>query len=88
MQREVRSSAELQAICLQTLKACPGFERVDEIVIQPRAPIEGGANWTVAAVRPRVCNDVLRGARQTIDDLRQSYELDAAALMAAQGRPR
>ncbi len=88
MQREIRSSAELEAICLQTLKQCPGFERVDEIVIQPRPPVEGGANWTLAAVRPRVCNDVLRGARETIDELRRSYDLDAEAMAQQPARLR
>ena len=77
MSRQTCSSEKLQAICLQSLKDCPGFEIVDEIVIQPRVTIEGGANWTLAAVRPRVDNKVLRGARDTIESLRCSYELDA-----------
>ena len=75
MTREIRSTSELQAICLRSLKTCPGFERVDEIVIQPRESLEGGANWTLAAVRPRVDNTVLRAARGTIELLRRSYEL-------------
>ena len=79
MHRVVRSS-ELQAICLRSLKACPGFERVNEILIQPRTVYAGGANWTVAAVRPRVDNDALRGARQTIDLLQRSYKLAAAEI--------
>jgi hypothetical protein len=54
VRREVRSSAELQEVCLRTLKKCPGFERVDAILIQPRDDIESVPNWTVAAVRPRV----------------------------------
>lgn len=78
MSRQACSNERLQAICLQSLKGCAGFERVDEIVIQPRVVIEGGANWTLAAVRPRVDNKVLRAARDTIESLRDSYELDAA----------
>ena len=79
VRREVRSSAELQEVCLRTLKKCPGFERVDAILIQPRentANIEGAANWTVAAVRPRVDNQFLRGARETIGLLQQTYQLN------------
>jgi hypothetical protein len=76
MSRESCTSERLQAICLESLKICPGFEAVDEIVIQPRITMEGGANWTLAAVRPRVDNKVLRSARDTIESLRDSYELD------------
>ena len=72
---EVRSSAELQEVCLQTLKQCPGFEQVNEILIQPRDNAEGSANWTVAAVRPRVDNRFLRAARETIGFLQQTYRL-------------
>jgi hypothetical protein len=75
LQREVRSSAELQDVCLRTLKQCPGFERVDTILIQPRENAEGAANWTVAAVRPRVDNRSLRGAREMISFLQKTYEL-------------
>ena len=77
MRRMTRSSVELKAICLRSLKSCPGFERVSEILIQPREPCHGGANWTLAAVRPRVDNDALRGARETIAHLQQSYQLRA-----------
>jgi hypothetical protein len=82
VRREVRSSAELQEVCLRTLKKCPGFERVDAIVIQPRDNIEGAANWTVAAVRPRVDNQFLRGARQTIGLLQQTYQLNPVEAQA------
>jgi len=75
MRRTIRSSTELQEICLRSLKACPGFERVSEILIQPRTARAGGANWTLAAVKPRVDNDSLRGARATIDHLQRSYQL-------------
>lgn len=75
MRRMVRSSVELKAICLRSLKSCPGFERVNEILIQPREPCSGGPNWTLAAVRPRVDNEALRGARETIAHLQQSYQL-------------
>ncbi len=85
--RQTCTSEKLQAICLESLRICPGFERVDEIVIQPRVTIEGGANWTLAAVRPRVDNKVLRSARETIESLRESYELDEACA-AAQPRRR
>jgi len=78
LQRKVRSSAELQEVCLRTLRKCPGFERVDAILIQPRDNVEGAANWTVAAVRPRVDNQYLRGARETIGRLQQTYELSPA----------
>jgi len=78
LQRKVRSSAELQEVCLRTLRKCPGFERVDAILIQPRDNVEGAANWTVAAVRPRVDNQYLRGARETIGRLQQTYELNPA----------
>jgi hypothetical protein len=77
MRRVIRSNAELQAICLRSLKTCPGFERVSEILIQPRTAHAGGANWTLAAVRPRVDNEALRGARATIDRLQRSYQLSA-----------
>jgi hypothetical protein len=86
MRRIARSNVELKAICLRSLKTCPGFERVSEILIQPREPCQGGANWTLAAVRPRVDNDALRGARETIAHLQQSYQLrnqDGAPELAA-----
>ncbi|MCI0599651.1 MAG: hypothetical protein L0Y60_09035 [Beijerinckiaceae bacterium] len=73
--RRLRSPADLQQICLWTLKQCPGFERVNEILIQPRNGIAGSANWTLAAVRPRVDNHSLRAARETIGRLQQTYQL-------------
>jgi hypothetical protein len=75
IRREVRSSAELQEVCLRTLKQCPGFEQVDEILIQPRDNAGGSANWILAAVRPRVDNRSLRAARETIGFLQQTYRL-------------
>jgi len=78
MTRETRSSSELQAIILQSLKVCPGFEELHEVQIQPRDHFEGGTNWTLASVRPRVEGKVLRGARETIDFLQRSYQLDEA----------
>lgn len=75
MTRKVCNSAQLRDICLDNLKACPGFEHVSEILIQPRETFEGGTNWTLAAVRPRVPNTVLRAARSTIEMLQTSYEL-------------
>jgi hypothetical protein len=78
LRRKVRTSSELQEVCLRTLKKCPGFERVNAILIQPRDNIEGAANWTVAAVRPRVDNQFLRGARETIGLLQQTYQLSPA----------
>ncbi|KAL8634346.1 MAG: hypothetical protein Q9228_008060 [Teloschistes exilis] len=78
MNRKVCNSAQLQGICLDNLKACPGFEHVSEILIQPRETLEGGTNWTLAAVRPRVPNTVLRAARSTIEMLQTTYELPAS----------
>ncbi len=78
MTREIRSSAELQAVCLQALKQCRGFEQVHEVLVQPRDNPDGLANWTLAAVRPRVANEVLRGARGVIAFLQQTYLLSAA----------
>ena len=75
IRREARSSAELQEVCLRTLKQCPGFEQVNEILIQPRDNAEGSVNWTLAAVRPRVDNRSLRAARETIGFLQQTYRL-------------
>ena len=80
MQREIRSHAQLRDICLQTLKACEGFEQVDEILIQPRDPHAGGPNWALAGFRPRVANNALRAARNTISELQQSYALDATGV--------
>lgn len=82
MTREVCSSSKLQGICLHSLKECPGFEHVDEILIQPRESFEGGTNWTLAAVRPRVSNNVLRAARSTIEMLQTTYELLASEIAA------
>lgn len=78
MARQSRSTAELQEICLHSLKQCPGFEQIHEIVVQPRESEEGFANWTLAAVRPRVDNKVLRAARLTIQMLQQTYDLEAS----------
>lgn len=75
--REVRSCAELQAVCLQTLKQCQGFEQVNEVLVQPRENAEGFANWTLAAVRPRVENRFLRAAGGAIAVLQQTYQLNA-----------
>ena len=77
MQREIRSQAQLRDICLLILRGCQGFEQVDEILIQPRDPYAGGANWTLAGFRPRVANDALRAARATIQELQMTYQLDA-----------
>ena len=84
--REACSSTQLQGICLKSLKKCPGFENVNEILIQPRESLEGGTNWTLAAVRPRVDNNVLRAARSTIEMLQTSYELMAGELMQRPSR--
>lgn len=86
MTREVCSSTKLQGICLSSLKECPGFEHVNEILIQPRESFEGGTNWTLAAVRPRVSNNVLRAARGKIEMLQTSYELFASELMQQASR--
>lgn len=86
MTREVCSSSQLQGICLRSLKECEGFENVSEILIQPRESLEGGTNWTLAAVRPRVHNNVLRAARGTIEKLQTSYELTASEMMARPSR--
>lgn len=86
MSREACSSTQLQGICLRSLKACPGFEHVNEILIQPRESLEGGTNWTLSAVRPRVSNNVLRAARSTIDTLQRSYELVSGEIAPRQAR--
>ena len=78
MTRKICNSIQLQGICLDKLKACDGFENVSEILIQPRETLEGGTNWTLAAVRPRVPNTVLRAARSTIEMLQTTYELTAS----------
>jgi hypothetical protein len=83
MNRETRSFAELQAVCLDTLKQCQGFERVNEVLVQPRESFAGAANWTLAAVRPRVDNNALRAARGTIDFLQKTYMLNEAEAVAA-----
>jgi hypothetical protein len=75
LRRRVRSSAELQQVCLRTLKQCPGFEQINEVWIQPRGIEDGAVNWTLAAVRPRVDNHSLRGARETIGYLQRTYQL-------------
>ena len=72
---KVGPQRELQEVCLQTLKKCPGFEQVNEILIQPRDAVNGSANWNLAAVRPRVDNRSLRAARETIGFLQQTYRL-------------
>lgn len=81
MAREICSNTQLQGICLRSLKKCPGFEHVNEILIQPRETLPGGTNWTLAAVRPRVHNNVLRAARGTIETLQTSYELMGSEMM-------
>ncbi len=86
MRRKVCSSTKLQGICLSSLKECPGFEHVNEILIQPRESFEGGTNWTLAAVRPRVSNNVLRAARGTIEMLQTTYELVASELASQPAR--
>ena len=86
MSRAVCSSTELQGICLRSLKQCEGFENVNEILIQPRESLQGGTNWTLAAVRPRVHNNVLRAARSTIEMLQTSYELVGSDMAARPAR--
>lgn len=86
--REVCSISSLQGICLQSLKQVPGFELVNEVSIQPRDSLEGGANWTLAAVRPRVGNQVLRDARGTIQMLQTNYELTPEDASARSNRRR
>ena len=86
--REVCSISLLQRVCLQSLRQCPGFELVHEISIQPRDSLEGGPNWTLAAVRPRVGNEALRGARGTIQMLQTNYELAEADVLARATRRR
>jgi hypothetical protein len=62
---------------------------VSEVLVQPREPSGDAANWTLAAVRPRVHNNALRAARGTIDFLQKTYRLnDAEAEAAAQASRR
>jgi len=86
--REIRSCAELQAVCLETLKQCEGFEEVNEVLVQPRENAEGLANWTLAAIRPRVDNKFLRAAGGAIAYLQQTYQLNQAEALAAGARRR
>ncbi|WP_156898274.1 hypothetical protein [Methylocapsa acidiphila] len=88
MASEIRSSAELQAVCLQALKKCRGFELVHEVLVQPRENAVGRANWTLAAVRPRVANDVLREARAVIAGLQESYLLNISESPDPKAAPR
>ncbi|WP_374306717.1 hypothetical protein [Methylocella sp.] len=76
MNRAICSFAELQSVCLEKLKSCHGFEAVNEVLVQPRENCGDAANWTLAAVRPRVDNNSLRGAREAIDFLQKTYALD------------
>ncbi len=78
MPRESCSFAVLQEVCLRRLKQCEGFEMVKEVLVQPRENPVGAPNWTLAAVRPRVDNNSLRGARGAIDFLQRTYQLDEA----------
>ncbi len=78
MPRELRSEAELREICLRALRRKEGFEKIDDILIQPRDASAGGTNWMLASFRPRVDNTALRGARDVIDHLRRSYQLRAS----------
>jgi hypothetical protein len=86
MNREICSFAELQSVCLRTLKQCRGFEMVKEVLVQPRQCAEDAANWTLAALRPRVDNNSLRAARGAIDFLQKNYQLDAAEAKAVAAR--
>ena len=88
MNREICSFAELQTVCLRTLKQCRGFEMVKEVLVQPRQCAEDAANWTLAALRPRVDNNSLRAARGAIDFLQKNYQLDAAEAKAVAARRR
>ncbi|SFK50567.1 hypothetical protein SAMN05444581_10955 [Methylocapsa palsarum] len=75
-------------VCLQTLKKCAGFEQVSEVIVQPRENAAGSANWTLAAVRPRVNNNALRAARGTIEFLQQNYELNPSDIVLLSSRRR
>jgi hypothetical protein len=86
--REIRSCSELQAVCLETLKQCQGFEQVNEVLVQPRENAEGLANWTLAAVRPRVDNKFLRAAGGAIAYLQQTYQLGSAEILAERSKRR
>ncbi|WP_395666711.1 hypothetical protein [Methylocella sp.] len=86
MNRAVCSFAQLQSVCLETLRRCQGFEGVNEVLVQPRETCGGAANWTVAAVRPRVDNNSLRAARGTIDFLQKTYALDEVEAAQAAAR--
>jgi hypothetical protein len=86
--REIRSRAELQAACLLALKQCRGFEQVHEILVRPRDNPDGLSNWTLAAVRPRVANEVLREARDVIALLQQTYCLSSAEPPGSKAGPR
>ena len=86
MPRELRSQAELRDICLRALRRRDGFEKIDDILIQPRDASAGGTNWMLAGFRPRVDNTALRGARDVIDHLRRSYQLREAASENSQNK--
>jgi hypothetical protein len=77
----IKTCSELSAICLRTLRTCPGFDMVKEVVVRPKdiAVRDSGnvsaPNWIVAAIRPRVDNQSLRGAQETIRYLRAQYQM-------------
>jgi hypothetical protein len=77
--QNLKTCSELRAICLQTLRACRGFEMVEEIVVRSKhddgTVSDGTANWIVAAIRPRVDNQSLRGAQETIRHLQAHYQM-------------
>ncbi|HEY0235058.1 MAG TPA: hypothetical protein VGC86_08405, partial [Afipia sp.] len=58
------------------------------VLDQPRENCEGAANWTVAAVRPRVDNTSLRAASGAIDFLQKTYQLNAEEAKAQAARRR
>ena len=78
-----KTCSELEAICLQALRACPSFEMVKEIVVRSNdvtkrddgTVSDRTTNWIVSAVKPRVANQSLRGAQETIGYLQAQYQM-------------
>jgi hypothetical protein len=77
----IKTCSELNAICLRTLRTCPGFALVKEVVVRPKDTAirdrgnVSAPNWLVAAIRPRVNNQSLRVAQEMIRYLQAQYQM-------------
>lgn len=67
------AKTHLEQICLQYLNHLGPAQPVEEVTLS-RSPV-GSANWTLAAIRPKIAIQDFRKAHAAIRELQQTFRM-------------